>query len=186
MVRSIRSTRANWSLALSWWHHAPLATSHQWPVPRAGHLALTRVSPCDVKSVQIYRGQTGVDPGKLIERTHGQLAWQPASDFPIEINTINNAHQCTVTSQKGFIRSDNISSSQNQLLWVFCYQYVDFPLSLYVALDRSSWSLKSVIKDELKVEYNDPHKFASKLRSFPFMLRTNTVGHLWESKFWLP
>ena len=36
-------------------------------------------------------------------------------------------------------------------------------------------------KDVLKVEYNDPHKFASKLRGFPFTGRTNTVGHLWES-----
>ena len=34
-------------------------------------------------------------------------------------------------------------------------------------------------KDVLKVhvEYNDPHKFASKLRGFPFTLLTNTVGH---------
>ena len=33
--------------------------------------------------------------------------------------------------------------------------------------------------DVLKVEYNDPHKikFASKLRGFPFTVRTNTVGH---------
>ena len=37
-------------------------------------------------------------------------------------------------------------------------------------------------KDVLKVEHNDPHKFASKLRGFPFTVRTNTVGHLWESK----
>ena len=28
--------------------------------------------------------------------------------------------------------------------------------------------------DVLKVEYNDPHKFASQLRVFPFTLRTNT------------
>ena len=34
-------------------------------------------------------------------------------------------------------------------------------------------------KDVLKVEYNDPHKFASKLGGFPFTLRTNTVGHLY-------
>ena len=37
-----------------------------------------------------------------------------------------------------------------------------------------------------KVEYNDPHKYHSKLRGFPFTSSTNTVGHLWESKFWLP
>ena len=64
------------------------------------------------------------------------------------------------------------------------------PLKEHVALDRSSWSIKSVFnkmhmgrKDVLKVEYNDPHKFASKLRCFPFTVRTNTVGLLWESKF---
>ena len=33
-------------------------------------------------------------------------------------------------------------------------------------------------KDVLKVEYNDPHKFASKLRGFPFTERTNTIGHM--------
>ena len=65
-------------------------------------------------------------------------------------------------------------------------------LKEHVALDRSSWSLKSVCnrllqnaygyKDDLKVKYNDPHKFASKLRGFPFTLQTNTVGHLFESK----
>ena len=38
-------------------------------------------------------------------------------------------------------------------------------------------------KDVLKVEYNDPHKYASVLHGFPFALRTNTVDHLWESKF---
>ena len=65
-------------------------------------------------------------------------------------------------------------------------------LKEHVALDRSKWSLKSLCnrllqnaygqKDVLKVEYNDPHKFASKLHGFPFTLRTkNTVGHLWES-----
>ena len=37
-------------------------------------------------------------------------------------------------------------------------------------------------KDVVKVKYNDPHKFAFKLRGFPFAVRTNTVGHLWESK----
>ena len=49
-----------------------------------------------------------------------------------------------------------------------------------VALDRTSWSIKSLCncllqnaydwKDVLKVEYNDPHKFASKLHGFPFTL----------------
>ena len=38
-------------------------------------------------------------------------------------------------------------------------------------------------KDVLKVEYNDPHKFASKSRGFPSTVRTNTVGHSWEFKF---
>ena len=37
-------------------------------------------------------------------------------------------------------------------------------------------------KDVLKVEYNDPHKHASKLHAFPFALQTNTVGHFMESK----
>jgi hypothetical protein len=53
------------------------------------------------------------------------------------------------------------------------------------ALDRMSWSIKSVCnpgwKDVLKVEYNDPHKMASKLRGFPVTVQTNTVGHLWEA-----
>ena len=54
-------------------------------------------------------------------------------------------------------------------------------------------------KDVAKVEYNDPHKHASKLHGFPFSRRLtqsaiygiqifdsdNTVGHLWESNFWL-
>ena len=53
-------------------------------------------------------------------------------------------------------------------------------LKEHVALDQSSWSLKSICNR--LVEYNDPHKFASKLRGFPITLRTNTVGHLWESK----
>ena len=35
-------------------------------------------------------------------------------------------------------------------------------------------------KDNLKVEYNDPHKFAAKLRGFPFTVQTYTVGHLWK------
>ena len=68
------------------------------------------------------------------------------------------------------------------------------PLKEHVALDRTSWSIKSVCnsflqnaytcswKDVLKVEYNYPHKFASKSRGFPFTVLTNTVGHLWESK----
>ena len=62
-------------------------------------------------------------------------------------------------------------------------------LKEHVALDRSSWSLKNVCykmhmvrKMGLKVEYNDPQKIASKLRGFPFTLRTYTVGHLLESK----
>ena len=37
-------------------------------------------------------------------------------------------------------------------------------------------------KDVLKVENNDPHKFASKLLGFLFALRTNAAGHFWESK----
>ena len=61
-------------------------------------------------------------------------------------------------------------------------------LKEHVALDRTNWSIKSVCqpfvygwKDVLKVEYNDPDKFASKLRGFPFTLQTHTVGYLWES-----
>ena len=62
-------------------------------------------------------------------------------------------------------------------------------LKEHVALDRTSWSVKSVCnrllknaygwKDVLKVEYNDPRKFASKLNGFPFALRTNMVDYLW-------
>ena len=43
----------------------------------------------------------------------------------------------------------------------------DATLIEHVALDWTSWSIKSVLKEE----YIDPHKFASKLRGFPF-----TVG----------
>ena len=35
----------------------------------------------------------------------------------------------------------------------------------------------------MKVEYNDVHKYALKLRGFPFTLQTNTVSHLWDSKY---
>ena len=57
-----------------------------------------------------------------------------------------------------------------------------------VALDRPSWSLKSVYnrlllnaykKDISKVQYNDPRKYHSKLHGFPFTLSTITVCHLW-------
>ena len=64
-------TRANRkvTLALSWWHHAPRA-SPKWPVPQAGHWGLTRLSPWDdAKAIWTYLGQSGVNPGKLIERT---------------------------------------------------------------------------------------------------------------------
>ena len=57
------------------------------------------------------------------------------------------------------------------------------PLKEHVALDRFSWSLKSLCDCSvfvtkcilleryfLKVEYNDPHKFALSLRCFPFTL----------------
>ena len=67
-----------------------------------------------------------------------------------------------------------------------------YPLKEHIALDWSSWSIKSVCsrflynvygwKDFLKVEYNGPHTFASKLRGFPFTVQTNTVSYLWESK----
>ena len=69
-------------------------------------------------------------------------------------------------------------------------------LKEHVALDQSSWSLKSCCnrllqnaygqKDVVKVEYNDPHKHASNTLGFPFTSSTNTVGHLWESNFCLP
>ena len=55
-----------------------------------------------------------------------------------------------------------------------CYR----ELKEHVALDRSSWSFKSVcnrfvikciwLERCLKREYNDSHTFASKLRGFPF------------------
>ena len=39
-------------------------------------------------------------------------------------------------------------------------------------------------KDVFKVEYNDPHKFAPKLRGFPFTVRTNTLGHFQPYAFY--
>ena len=72
----------------------------------------------------------------------------------------------------------------------------DCPITLkeHVALDRSSWSSKSVCnrllqnthgyKDDLKVEYNDPHKFASKLRGFPFTLQTILTPQKFDSHKW--
>ena len=36
----------------------------------------------------------------------------------------------------------------------------------------------------LKVEYNDPHKHATKLHGFPFTPSTNMVGHLFDSHKW--
>ena len=60
-------------------------------------------------------------------------------------------------------------------------------LKEHVAWDRSPWSLKCVCnrllynsydyKDILKGECNDPHKYHSKLRGFPFTSSTNAVGH---------
>ena len=54
-------------------------------------------------------------------------------------------------------------------------------LKEHVAWDRTSWSIKSICnrllqnaygwKDVLKVEYNDPHEFALKLRVFPITLQ---------------
>ena len=38
-------------------------------------------------------------------------------------------------------------------------------------------------KDVLKVEYNDPHTFATKLGGFPFTLRTNKVKNF-DSRKW--
>ena len=35
------------------------------------------------------------------------------------------------------------------------------------------------MKDVLKVEYNDPHKYHSNWHGFPFTSQTITVGHLW-------
>ena len=64
-------TRANRTitLALMWWHHAPRARP-KWPVPQARHLGVTQVSPWyGAKAIWTYRGQTGVDPEKLIEST---------------------------------------------------------------------------------------------------------------------
>ena len=52
-------------------------------------------------------------------------------------------------------------------------EQLDF-LKEHVALGRTSWYIK--------VDYNHPHKFASKLRGFPFALLNNTVGHLWDTK----
>ena len=47
-----------------------LGPAPKWPTPQAGHWGLTRVSPWnDVKSYSNAPGQTGVDPGKLNERT---------------------------------------------------------------------------------------------------------------------
>ena len=58
-------------LTLSWWRHAPKARP-KWPTPQAGHLGLTRVSPCNdvrARAIRTYRGHTGADPRKPIERT---------------------------------------------------------------------------------------------------------------------
>ena len=62
-----------------------------------------------------------------------------------------------------------------------------------VALDRSSWFLKSVYnrllqnacgyKDVLKVEYNDPHKFASKLHVFSFICKLTRPAIYGSQKF---
>ena len=75
------------------------------------------------------------------------------------------------------------------------HQSEQFCLKGHVALDRSSWSMKIIwnhlvviciwLKRCLTVEYNDPHKHDSKLRGFPFTLRTDTVGRFMESKTWL-
>ena len=68
LTRAIRTI----TLALSWWRHAPRVTP-KWPVTQAGHLGLTQLSPWnDVKAIRTFRGQTGVDPGKLDERTHSK------------------------------------------------------------------------------------------------------------------
>ena len=47
-----------------------LGPAPKWPVPQAGHLGLTWVSPWnDAKAIRTYRGQTGVDPGEA-NQTH--------------------------------------------------------------------------------------------------------------------
>ena len=38
-------------------------------------------------------------------------------------------------------------------------------------------------RDDVKVKYNDPHKYASKLRGFLFTSSTNTVGHYGSQTF---
>ena len=70
---------------------------------------------------------------------------------------------------------------------------IDANLKEHIALDQTSLSIKSVCnpflpnaygwKDVVKVEYHDPHKFAWKLRGFPFTVRTNTFGHYGSQKF---
>ena len=60
--------------------------------------------------------------------------------------------------------------------------------------DWSSWSLKSVCNRQLQnaydkkfilkvVEYNDPHKYHSRLLGFPFTSQTNMASHLWSHIF---
>ena len=56
------------------------------------------------------------------------------------------------------------------------YQFCNIPLKGHIALDWASWSIKNVcckcicLKDVLKVEYNDLHKYVLKLHGFPFRL----------------
>ena len=78
---------------------------------------------------------------------------------------------------------------------MFCIVTSHFASQLkeHIALDRSSWSLKIVCnrllqnaygqKDILKVEYNDPYMYHSKLRDFPCASSTNTNfdSHKWPT-----
>ena len=66
-------------------------------------------------------------------------------------------------------------------------------LKEHVALDRSTWSLKIVCNRLLymhmirkiffKVKYNDPHKYHSKLRGFPFTSSTRSIVNFMGVKF---
>ena len=95
----------------------------------------------------------------------------------------------------------SFSLDNSNIFWYFDVLWMVVPESLIVivtflkehlAMDRSSWSLKSVWSvlkckwlDNLKVELNYSHRHASILHGFPYTSWRNMVGHFVESKFWL-
>ena len=74
------------SLTLSWWRHAPRAIP-KWPVPQAGHLGMSGMNPWNgIKAIWMYRGQIGVDAGKLIEHNMGLvMCFEPFLFIPFMV-----------------------------------------------------------------------------------------------------